>query len=704
VLAHVRYVAAGLFRQLPHRQLSVGERLKHAQALRIGEGPCHRRTPLPYSVQIANVDHAANIQQFAQGRKEMAGRDGPEQGPIGRFPQPCGGEFGAVTPGKWRRRAVPVRRSVGYDGAMEDGGDFGGGFGGGMGDPRGAGGAGGIGQGGFGAGGIGGLGPGQLQGLAGVLGLGGTQGHDARDQRGMRIGGRDARDVRTQTGRDANRDGGAEKLATIEIHGEGRLAAPNAVSEQATVSIDSAGLTLEIGSARPIRAGYRDISLITIQQATVLLVLGEGPDSMRFILERFGDRLGPMVRLLRELRLKQRLTDGLVKVPDDPAELVEFAWMPTTAPLGPGPDGPMAAASGVGQLVVQPWGFVVCPLDERLTWIHFRRASIATVKPGGPGDIVVDGDPGTLTLRGLGAAATRMHDTLAKLRDGAFADAAGFVDQLMTDAPFGVRQKASDLLVDGRPVRPGTFGDTGWPIVETAVLGEPTFAESYQSLCATAGAAAPRWIAMSPVDPGGKDPKIWFLIAMPGNLVALELVTAGAHATYFYRVMPRAQYRGEPPEQLGVAAEKAVRDISEALVDCRFLREPMALPANQLRLPKYLRYRLALAVLPSLAWARARFVARVAHRDPASWSAAVADLIRWHSTATDEAAEWHGRASQEMQVAAAGGDGGDEDSGDGGDAVDAPGEGGGEAAADPTGAGQPGGAATTKTRPSGTPG
>jgi hypothetical protein len=580
---------------------------------------------------------------------------------------------------------------------MEDGGGFGGGmgggFGGGMGDPRGAG----------GAGGAGGLNPGQLQGLAGALGLGGMQGHDARDPRGMRAGGRDARDVRTQTGRDATRDGGdGKKLETIEIHGEGRLAAPNTTPEPATVSIDATGLTLEIGSGHPIRAGYRDISLIAIQNATVLLVLGEGPDAMRFILEKFADRLGPMVRLLRELRLKQRLTDGLVKVPDDPAELVEFGWTPTTAPLGPGPDGPPAPATGVGQLVVQPWGFVVCPLDERVSWIHFRRASIATVKPAGPGDVAIDGDPGTLTLRGLGPAATRMHDTLAKLRDGAFADAAGFVDQLMTDAPFGVRQKASDLLVDGRPIRPEAFGDSGWPIVETAVLGEPTFAASYQSLCETAGPAAPRWVAMSPVDPGGKDPRIWFLIAMPGNLVALELVTAGAHATYFYRVVPRAQYKGEPPEKLGIAAEKAVRDISEALVDCRFLREPMALPADQLRLPKYLRYRLALAVLPSLAWARSRFVARIVHRDPASWSAAVADLIRWHSAAPDEAAEWPGRAAQEAQVAAAGGDGGDGDS----DAADGDGSSA-DSAADPTAGGEPGGSAagaTKKSKPSGTTG
>ena len=573
---------------------------------------------------------------------------------------------------------------------MEDGGAFGGGPGGSVGG-FGGGDARDPGQAGMG----GGLGPGQLAGLAGMLGLGGMQG-DARDPRGMRVGGRDSRDVRTQTGRDATRDGAGGKIETIEIHGEGRVAGPKTASEPTTVSIDGTGLTLQIGSARPIRAGFRDVSVIAIQQATVLLVLGDGPDAMRVILEKFADKLGPMVRLLRELRLKQRLTDGLVKVPDDPAELMEFAWTPTTGPLGPGPDGPAVATTGVGQFVIQPWGFVVCPLDERATWIHYRRASIATVSTPSPGQVVVDGEPGTLTLRGLGAASTRLHDTLAKLRDGAFADAAGFVEELMPDAPFGVRQKASDLLVDGRPTRPDAFGDTGWPVVETAVLGEPKFADSYKSLCSTAGAAAPRWVAMSPVDPGGAEPKIWFLIAMPGNLVALELVTAGAHATYFFRVMPRAQYKGEPPEKLGIAGEQAVRDVSEALVDCRFLREPMALPADQLRLPEYLRYRLALAVLPSLAWARGRFVGRIVHRSPATWSAAVADLIRWHSTAKDEAAEWPGRAAQESAISQAGGDGGD--SGDSGDSGDDAGD------ADEATGDEMSAAVSTTTKPSGTAG
>ena len=85
----------------------------------------------------------------------------------------------------------------------------------------------------------------------------------------------------------------------------------------------------------------------------------------------------------------------------------------------------------------------------------------------------------------------------------------------MTDAPFGVRQKASDLLVDGRPVRPEAFGDTGWPIVETAVLGEPNLRGELPV------ALQHGRVGGSPVggdvaeDPGSEESKVWFLVAMP---------------------------------------------------------------------------------------------------------------------------------------------------------------------------------------------
>jgi hypothetical protein len=91
-------------------------------------------------------------------------------------------------------------------------------------------------------------------------------------------------------------------------------------------------------------------------------------------------------------------------------------------------------------------------------------------------------------------------------------------------------------------------------------------------------------------------------------------------------------------------------ELSEAIVDARFLRDPMALPRDRLAEPRYLRYRLAIAALPRLAAARARFVARLVHVDPTSWAAALDGLIRWHGSARAEEAEWPGRAGMEAQI------------------------------------------------------
>ena len=226
---------------------------------------------------------------------------------------------------------------------------------------------------------------------------------------------------------------------------------------------------------------------------------------------------------------------------------------------------------------------------------------------------------------------------------------AAIVAALVPDAPFDQRRRIDAVLREGRPVDAATLGDA-WLPLEAAVLADPTFAESYRALVAAAGGpAAPRWLAIAPEAPGRTEPpRAWFLVGLPGNLVALELVSAGAHATYCFRVEPRATFAGAGnlPEQLA----RAVLDVSEALLDARFLREPMAIPDARIVEPRYLRYRLALRALPSLATARARFVARIVHRDPESWAGALRDLIAWHGSVRDEAAEWPGRAAQEAAV------------------------------------------------------
>jgi hypothetical protein len=145
-------------------------------------------------------------------------------------------------------------------------------------------------------------------------------------------------------------------------------------------------------------------------------------------------------------------------------------------------------------------------------------------------------------------------------------------------------------------------------------------------------------------DAGESDYYSWFFVALPGNLVAFELVSEGSHATYLYRVVPRAQYRGEAPTELADAVTAAVFDVSECLIDTRFLREPIYLTDSALADPKYTRYRFAIAALPTLRAARWRFVGRLMHRDDASWSASLDDAITFNSATKDDAAVWPGGA------------------------------------------------------------
>ena len=402
------------------------------------------------------------------------------------------------------------------------------------------------------------------------------------------------------------------------------------------------GVVLEASGTQPVTLAYRDLAVLAVEGGVGLVVAGEGSGAVRWLLERFGPGLGPLIAALRDGRLRQRLTDGLVRLADDAQfELVE-AILP----------GESSGGSFVAQLAFHGWGLVLAPLDERRAWIRLRRAGIGPVEPlddvgglrirGADGDVAFD-------LLHLGGAATRHRARIEALRDGAALDAGRLVGALLPDLPFGPRSRAARLLVDGRPVGPGELGDA-FPVVEAAVLGEPVFAESYAALVGRAGgpSRAPRWLALAPEDPGGDIAKAWFFVALPGNLVAMELVTPGAHATYCFRVVLPSRYAGGPPD-VDVAGA-VVAELSGALVDLRFLREPIALPAARLATPAGLRYRLAIAALPSLAAARARFVARLVHRDPESWEAALDDLVAWHGACRDDAAVWPGRAAQEAEI------------------------------------------------------
>lgn len=449
----------------------------------------------------------------------------------------------------------------------------------------------------------------------------------------------------------------------------GEIRAPGAAARPGTVALDDEAVILAPDGGPPRTVAYRDLAVVAITNQVGLVATGDGPDAERWLLERFGAAIGPLVGALRERRLRQRLADALVILPNgEPVELVEYAARGTAtgaeagAAAAPGAAGATGAGHGIAQLAVDGWGATLAPLDERLPVLRVRRAEIGAVdllpQVGG---VRVAAPGGGFDLLRLGAAAARHRERLAALPRTARLDTAAILGRLVPDLPSAALARATEALVDGHPASPSDLGEP-WEPLERSVLGEPTFEASYLALRERAGGpGALRWLALAPERPG--DPtgfRAWFLVALPGNLVALELVSEGAHATYCFRAAPRASFEGgsDPAGIDPAEAGAAVATISAALVDARFLREPTSLPDDQLVAPEGVRYRLALRAIPSLAAARRDFVARLVHRDETSWSAALDDLIAWHATCRDDAAAWPGRAAQEAQVDEAAGGGG----------------------------------------------
>jgi len=438
--------------------------------------------------------------------------------------------------------------------------------------------------------------------------------------------------------------------APIAVQGIGRDLVSGAAPGPLRLELRPMDFTVAAAGSAPIVANYRDATTIAVDQGRLLLVLGGG--AARFLGEQLGDKLGLLVSELRERRARQMLHDRFIEVPyRDRLELVEYE---------------QAGESGVAQIAYHEWGVALLPIDERRPWRLVRRADMGAVAADpvrGAVTAQLSPRPGAsalppIQLLALGSQNEHHRQQLVALRDGAASDAAVLVARLLPDAPFQARQRASALLVDGRPASQSELADA-WPFVERALLVDPTFAASYHALVARAtvdGQPAPTWLALAPrqptvagatlqTDAGEADYMSWFFIGLPGNLVAFELVSAGSHATYLFRVVSRAQFGGQPAGALMAQLAQAVYDVSECLIDSRFLREMIYLTDSALADPRYLRYRFAIAALPSLQMARWRFVGRLIHTDDASWSAALDDAIRFNSAARDDAAVWPGGAA-----------------------------------------------------------
>ena len=157
-------------------------------------------------------------------------------------------------------------------------------------------------------------------------------------------------------------------LESVVLSGEGRIIGVGTSPTPCRITLDDGGFEIDVQGAKPLIAAYRDLATLTVQPGSTLLVLGEGADAVRVVVERMGDRLATLVRELRERRARQRLGDALVEPQADPFELVEYGT---------------GAEHAVAQIAFQPWGAELVPVDERLAWRRVRRGAIRGVTADG---------------------------------------------------------------------------------------------------------------------------------------------------------------------------------------------------------------------------------------------------------------------------------------------------------------------------------
>jgi len=128
---------------------------------------------------------------------------------------------------------------------------------------------------------------------------------------------------------------------------------------------------------------------------------------------------------------------------------------------------------------------------------------------------------------------------------------------------------------------------------------------------------------------------VWFLFPVyssdptqPGNALIMESFSdrETAQATYLFRITGQSEYASGKVD-MKAETERMLRRVNRCMQAINFRREPIYLPEERLREPRYLRYLYALRRLPALEELRKLYIGRVSHGSFEQWQQGVAKLI-----------------------------------------------------------------------------
>ncbi len=146
---------------------------------------------------------------------------------------------------------------------------------------------------------------------------------------------------------------------------------------------------------------------------------------------------------------------------------------------------------------------------------------------------------------------------------------------------------------------------------------------------------------------------LWFLIPIfKSNAIAMEATSQGdqaghptvpgkGKATYFFRIMPRAEYaKNQDLAKMEKLVDELIKKINKAMLKTEFRRQPIYLPAEKLDDPKYKKYKFAIEKFPELKELRQLFMGRVMHYSKEQWESDVNDILKFNVSVQDDNAKW----------------------------------------------------------------
>jgi hypothetical protein len=414
-------------------------------------------------------------------------------------------------------------------------------------------------------------------------------------------------------------------------------------SGQCEVEANQAGLTLSPPADAPLRFPYEQIVSLTSADYRIAIALEDGT---AVELSQLGAMFGDLLRQMRDNRneIWERglLLHGVNRVDAFPCEVL-LADGPGNAELRIYEDR-LSVLPDRGDPFGLPFAFVQqATLDEG----SYR----VTVAPSsGEGLVVGKLKQRTTELVGL------LNDLLAASRNRTVSVLADYLPEL----PALKLQALARLMGDGVAARREdieAIDSTVWGQLEKVVAGTAELAETYRFLAAMASTpdvaiglkqirrsedeaqaegeeeeAGPadkqKEMSEQPATPTGesaaeeseKSPLVtWFFCPIPAgssaqsNLIAQEITSEAGHATYFFRVVPGADWK------------EALGQLNRAMLALDFRRQPIFRSEDELgRDP----FAFAMRHLPHLRALRASFAGRAIHTSPEGWKASVETTLR----------------------------------------------------------------------------